>query len=691
MDLKKYIKIVLNNQELPSEIQFNFFEKQVRFFDGLQYEYDQDTLYLSYDDDNPLSIQMIEKLPRFFLPGFHIEECRYHSFAQNSLTQIVHPIHEEIDITVFPYISMFLAVILGTEKYESWYYSNFINVMCVNEKGFYNYTDDRSCFKKILTENSAQYIKSIKFTKETFIKSLFEKFYIYVWIDSCYTGDWNGTKQRHEAHPILIYGVNLEKNIYYCYRFSVMKGIFKCEYDIDMIHLSLESAKCNISDHVDDMHVSIFQTKEIASENLFDKYRFLRELNNYIFAKGNRIKEYCRAEIEIKENTEICFGLDVTKNVIELFKGTTQNVNFDYRMIHLLTEHKHLLVKRFQYVINLFSIFDTKLNSMIDDYNKLTLNYDRIKNYYMKESLKESHGFSFYQPPRKESTVMQMITEYEELIQDEKLLLIAIYEKFNYYLRIYDYTDIGSDHCFFAVKRVERDVEGLYQYLEWQECIETQKIYIYNLLNQDPRCCQGKMIINNGVHNETYEPQLCIKNDSIISFSSPHRIKWIKFYPQKYFLDEYNSISIGFRFADENLLNKSYIISPSSVFKVDGLDCSAENMLKEDKQFWAPTVDDLNRYVIFKFNSPISFNCCVLIEDPAALRISAYKIEYYDNDWKTAVYSEKIVQGYSKILFDRVTRMQTIRLSIIKTRRSPNGYDIPNITKFALYNLKENS
>ena len=40
-----------------------------------------------------------------------------------------------------------------------------------------------------------------------------------------------------------------------------------------------------------------------------------------------------------------------------------------------------------------------------------------------------------------------------------------------------------------------------------------------------------------------------------------------------------------------------------------------------------------------------------------------------------------------KKFFDRVYNAKMVRLTIKKTIMSPNGFDIPNITKFELYNI----
>lgn len=122
--------------------------------------------------------------------------------------------------------------------------------------------------------------------------------------------------------------------------------VFLCEYDIDMVHKSIDSARVEIGDHVDDSHLVIFRLKKIHEKDLFNESRFLRELGNYIFSSGEKVEQYTRAEIQTSKEHELLFGLDVTRNIIDLFLGNKHNHHFDYRMIHLITEHKRVLYNK---------------------------------------------------------------------------------------------------------------------------------------------------------------------------------------------------------------------------------------------------------------------------------------------------------------------------------------------------------
>ena len=684
--MSKCICVKINGVELPAGIQLGLFQKQVRYIAGIEYEITGSDLYITYNEDDKNAVETVNNLGRFFLPGFSVRECDVDTFSK-SQTEIIHPICEDIESTAFTYISMYMPVVMTNESAKSWYYSNFINLICENQVGFYTYTDDRSCYKRILLENASQFIKAIKVNKEMFVNALFEKYYIYVLFDSYYTGDWDSFGVSHDAHPILIYGVNLNKNIYYCYRFSTHKGVYKCEYDIDLVHSSIESVKCYIGDYVDDMHVSFFKVKEGLKDVLFDKERFLHELENYLFSNGNRVKEYCRTQITLEEDSDIIFGLGVTRNVIRLLSGECKNNNFDYRLIHLITEQKHLLLNRFRYIVKLYKIQNSRFDSYISLFSQLVASYDSIKKYYMKESLKESGGRTFYSPPTKENSVRKIILKYEELMQSEIELLGNIYEMLRKQILVGEFYDVYYDDSLYTKKTNEKTTNGICQYIELEHPVETNQIDLYDIANCHNNKNQGYIEISDGSTIEMYVPATDNGKKKTVLLGEPKKIKWVRFYPQAYHIDEKNELSTVVQLVPNNLLNKASNITASSIIQVEGLNCSPENMLYNDQQFWCPAVNDTERSIVFKFNDKISFNCAVLSEAAATHRITTYKIEYFDGEWKTAVYTEDIADGYSKCMLDGDIITKAIKLTVTNTKRSENGFDVPNIKYFAVYSL----
>lgn len=262
-----------------------------------------------------------------------------------------------------------------------------------------------------------------------------------------------------------------------------------------------------------------------------------------------------------------------------------------------------------------------------------------------------------------------MINTYEELLRKEKALLEELYPILSIYLPLCDPDDGGSNYYFSAQKTGGRDEAGAYQALSWDEPIKTRKIYIRSLCGRDPLYCSGTVILSDGERAVSYKPELSAEHEAQLIFPSSQKIKSVKFYPKKYLTDQNGNLLAGFRIMEDNKLNQANEIIASSVFQVEGLDCSAENMLKEDLQFWCPDRNDRERCVVFSFDSPISFNSCVLAVDWAALRVSAYKIEYYCNGrWETVLAPEEPIGKLPvRKYFQRVVGAKKVRFSVVRS------------------------
>jgi hypothetical protein len=678
--MNKYVKIKLN-PFINENIQLNSVDKFLKYCREIEYELKSGCIYILYDDEKEQSSRAFELIKNCLQKDYSITYLKYYNFNKNKKMDKKLPVTEDVGVTQFPYITMFLPALLTKKNNRSWFNCNFINIFCINDKGFYNYVDDRGFFRKILRENSGQLLKLFNFNRRLFIDSIMNDYYIYVWIDSYYTGNKFSQQILHDSHPILIYGVNTEKQIYYCYKFSLLKGLFKCEYDIDILHRAIEGARCDIGIHADDFHIDIFKLKELREEKLFQPARFLNQLNNYIFSKGNCYDEYFREETYITQETDIIYGLDVTKNIIDLFRKVEFNYFFDYRLIHLITENKMLINDRIKYVIKEFDLGDKMLLKYSEQYDKLVFEYESVKNFFIKSSLIESGRVSFYKPPQNQMAVDYIVNTYEDLIKKEKAILLSIYDKFVDFFTETDY----SVNCYYqAVKKFVNTRSNPYLKLSWRKEKTIKKIQICNIINDDLRYCDGNLTLSDG----TEIISNCFLNKGIFQFEEPKTIKWLKFYPVKYFMNEKSELLIKFNINEENLLNQYNNISSSSIYQKDNIIFSDKNVLKDNGLFWCPDPNDKERYIEFELIKPIDFNTCYIWQDCCAVRVNGYKIEYYKNNkWEAAsVYKGDIIGNPHISTFQNIKGAEKVKLIITNTMTDTTGYDMPNIVKFKLFN-----
>ena len=83
------------------------------------------------------------------------------------------------------------------------------------------------------------------------------------------------------------------------------------------------------------------------------------------------------------------------------------------------------------------------------------------------------------------------------------------------------------------------------------------------------------MVLSDGERAVSYQPEFSAEHEAELIFPSLQKIKSMKFYPEKYLTDKNGNLLAGFKIMEDNKLNQASEIIASSVFQVEGLDCSA--------------------------------------------------------------------------------------------------------------------
>ena len=133
-------------------------------------------------------------------------------------------------ITSYQQIALPLTVAMMNPTAENWFYSNYIQVLCVNRRhylskgncdnalhyGFYN--------PEITSPESAEHIciegcrQLYLFKKLSFIKEAVDDgWYIYTDADMFYIDGSDGFEKAHYSHDLLIYGYDIENVYIYMY------------------------------------------------------------------------------------------------------------------------------------------------------------------------------------------------------------------------------------------------------------------------------------------------------------------------------------------------------------------------------------------------------------------------------------------------------------------------------------------
>lgn len=300
------------------------------------------------------------------------------------------------EITLFTHHSIPLQIPIVNEKTIGWYMSCFLNIFYRYEypqgfdytdyKDFYNYIFDKDVF-------TSEYARTIN-TPIHFSSFIEQDKYIYAWVDQYYISSTQYFNCEHNIHPIMIYGYDDERDIYFCIGFSIRRSVYFLEVKRDEYHKALESA-FGIRQYInDDDYFCLFKPRTKLRIK-FVLERFINQLSDYICGQGSlNIAYFSNFEVfdEPDKYNHSAFGIEVTRAFCEILKNRhSEGRVFDYRVMHMICENKGLIYTRLQYLSKVFDLSE-KAERIISNYGNISNDYNAVRMLSYKYALSENGG-----------------------------------------------------------------------------------------------------------------------------------------------------------------------------------------------------------------------------------------------------------------------------------------------------------
>ncbi len=343
-----------------------------------------------------------------------------------------HNVIVQREITTYLHRSLPLCAILTYDKYMPWYYSNFIQIFSFMDRTgglFIDYIEPCRCAVEVMhIVNLAYHL--LKQHKENIIDFVVEKinlgYNLIMFVDEYYLPNKWAYRKTHFVHSSMIYGYDNEKKQFMAIGFDQNMMFGKIVFDYNDFEDAYESGKIHYKETAPWCELSAIQL--IRQNNFDEEYpysneRFLMELEEYLFSKGDTRRLY---SFMYKDNNAV-FGIGVydaaIQNLENLYSG---KATIDYRAMHFIWEHKKGIYDRIGY-----SISRNKLSGEIIELHKEYLKVVDLSNNIRLKSLElENSGI-------KASTlsanlemlinnILQMVKELKKADYD---ILLRIYKQ----------------------------------------------------------------------------------------------------------------------------------------------------------------------------------------------------------------------------------------------------------------------
>ena len=442
------------------------------------------------------------------------------------------PTRENRAITLFTHHLLLLQIPIVEYGIEDWWMSNFINLHYRFEcPTFYEYTDFEVFYRDLFDTSKLTFEDSRHFNNpECFTDFIEQDKYIYAWIDNYYLGVSIHYQQKHDIHPILIYGYDNDQKVYYIKGFDSDRSLFDAKADYTHVHEALRRVGDIMPRINNEDSVQIIKPKNFVKCDIWDyEYQYervLSELYDYMTGRGKLEGIY----FTLKEDNQQLFSPNHSAfglNVTELFRNGLVEKNlrlFDYRVAHMITENKWLIANRIVYFCNKVDA-SHDLRTLAVEYLKLAEAYGIIRKMYMKFSYIETEMSTFYPAPQKMEHINKLVSKTDELFAKERDLLSRIYplmiSEYLTHVRFKGYDFIKMN------KVLSSDDKGVYYHFTCKSEYNTDGIALFDI----NKYVTGKYVFND---NETLEIMTRdIGNHFLVTklLNKRKSIYSIKFYP----------------------------------------------------------------------------------------------------------------------------------------------------------------
>lgn len=325
-------------------------------------------------------------------------------------------------------LSFHLSSVLSEERY-GWFYEHFINIGIYGERDvFINFIDNAidDSYRSLFSERicyEADVIKDENELIDILKAHVNRKFYSYLWLDKYEIPETAEYHTDSFVHPVLVYGYDDSNEIFNIINFTWSKGSYVQEVPYESIKSAYILMRNNIEHyfHMIGGHtvLTAYKLNPTAGKQTFSLNRFLVELSNYIYSRGDNISEHNPTEYITCE-----YGLNGYKKLLYVCDHVASGAWLAFKSIFDLNLHKQFMYQRLCYIRDRYYVSE-KTEKYIDMYKRVSQIFNTIQLLNMKyQTQAKQNAASFCTNPQ---FIEKMRALLEEAYNIERETLVSIY------------------------------------------------------------------------------------------------------------------------------------------------------------------------------------------------------------------------------------------------------------------------
>lgn len=347
---------------------------------------------------------------------------------------IILPVTDKPPITVYKNYSYPLCIISTDASESNWLCNHFGNIYLMRNRHDYIWLDflepndgfDSALEFERINLNELEGIDIISLIQNT----LNEKKYVTLFLDEYYMDKTALAGKKHHLAEFFIYGYDDEKRIFYTVGFNSSEFFGQLTYSYNAV-IKAHDSFVNDREKFGELPVwviwyafSKIKKKENIKENS-DIKTILCELEEY--ASSTEMNQKLRSEIIEGRGNIAVYGADCQNEIIKSLYEMLNNDKFytDYRHVHLLYEHKKIVLEKMRYIEN---VTKADVSEIIDRYKSVMKKTELAKVFFLKAIMSDNET-DLYDQLKNKPIISKIIKFLEDVSNNEPAILLDFISK----------------------------------------------------------------------------------------------------------------------------------------------------------------------------------------------------------------------------------------------------------------------
>ncbi|MCH5267839.1 MAG: hypothetical protein J1E62_05780 [Lachnospiraceae bacterium] len=340
-------------------------------------------------------------------------------------TQKKLPLVPETDSDTYLFYSTRLAILQTDSSAAEHLQQYFLDLRLFYNKNYSNFLFFEEDLEKMLRLQYKSYIDVEKDGKILdFLRGqLCRGYYVNVHLDEFYMSSKDYCDKRHFVHENLIYGFDDEKREFYAYGMTKRQQTAEFTISYEEFLPAYEKGKLFYFCGADYLDIEGYYPIIVYSIPALDKYEFTEN----VFV--HKIAAFLNPDDdEPVENDIHVYGKNVYDWILQDLTGEKIRNIVDYRVIHLLYEHKKCICSRMEYLLERDMLSEAN-QKLLEEMKEVVSAFQKVRLLYLKELRKEEKLYSMNKVVEDSAVKKNIARELEESIKREETVLTQICSK----------------------------------------------------------------------------------------------------------------------------------------------------------------------------------------------------------------------------------------------------------------------